>query len=80
MWLPFSAVQVNIWLILLRRDYSLLSWSNLKPVDAEFILTSWAQEKGIEAIEVVFGSDSHVHQLLFVTYIYNIYIYIIIYI
>ena len=69
MWLPFSAVQVNIWLILLRRDYSLLSWSNLKPVDAEFIFTSWAQEKGIEAIEVVFGSDSHVHQLLFVTYI-----------
>jgi hypothetical protein len=41
----------------------LLSWSNLKPVDAEFILTSWAQEKGIEAIEVVFGSDSHVHQI-----------------
>ena len=87
MWLPFSAVQVNTWLILLRRDYSLLSWSNLKPVDAEFILTSWAQEKGIEAIEVVFGSDSHVHQFLFVTYIYIIiyiiiynYIYIIIYI
>ena len=57
MWLPFSAVQDNPWIILLRRDYSLLSWSNLKPVDAEFILTSWAQKEGIEAIEVVVGPD-----------------------
>ena len=66
MCLPFSAVQVNTsnWLILVRRDYSLLSWSNLKPVDAEFILTSWAQEEGIEVIEIVFGSDSHVRQVV----------------
>ena len=42
----------------------MLSWSNLKPVDAEFILTSWAQEEGIEVIEIVFGSDSHVRQVV----------------
>lgn len=49
---PSVGCSLGAVILRLRRDYSLLSWSNLKPVDAEFILTSWAQEKGIEAIEV----------------------------
>ncbi|CAK9010143.1 unnamed protein product [Durusdinium trenchii] len=47
---PARGCSLGAALLRLRNEYSLLSWSHWKPVDVEFVLSSWAADHDIEAI------------------------------